>query len=226
MTTAPVVWVTRAEPGAAATAGRLTALGYVALVDPLLEIAPVAAAPDMADAAGLVFTSANGVRAFARLNARRDGPVFAVGTATAEAARAAGFRDVSATPGGDAAALAERLGALGAGPLLWPRGRDVALDLTRALAGRIEVRPLVVYSAQPRRPAEAIGQARAGRIAAVLLHSPRGARQLARLEAPPPPAVCLSPAVAQALDHPAAAVAETPDEAALLDALGKVVPPV
>jgi uroporphyrinogen-III synthase len=35
-----VVWVTRARPGAEATASRLDALGIEAVVEPLLEVRP------------------------------------------------------------------------------------------------------------------------------------------------------------------------------------------
>ena len=65
------IWVTRAEPGASATAGRLRALGLDPLVSPVLEVRPLEAAIDTDGAAALAFTSANAVRAFA---AREPGP--------------------------------------------------------------------------------------------------------------------------------------------------------
>ena len=42
------VWVTRAEPGAARTADRLTALGFTPIVAPLLTLAPLPGALDAA----------------------------------------------------------------------------------------------------------------------------------------------------------------------------------
>ncbi|MEI7573965.1 MAG: uroporphyrinogen-III synthase, partial [Phenylobacterium sp.] len=106
---APRVWITRAEPGASATARRVAAAGLVPLVAPLLETADLAGAAAALDAlppsAVLAFTSANGVRAFARLTPRRDLKAWCVGTATAGAARVAGFVDLVAG-GGDVEALA------------------------------------------------------------------------------------------------------------------------
>ncbi|MDM8352398.1 uroporphyrinogen-III synthase, partial [Brevundimonas diminuta] len=92
------VWVTRAEPGAARTADRLTALGFTPITAPLLTLEPLPGALDAVPApaavAALALTSPNGVEAFAPLISRfRRHPVFAVGDATAEAARAAGFAD-------------------------------------------------------------------------------------------------------------------------------------
>ena len=72
------IWITRAEPGAAATAERVRQLGHRPLVAPLLEVRPTAqAAPDLADVGALAFTSANAARIFASLTERRDLPVFA-----------------------------------------------------------------------------------------------------------------------------------------------------
>jgi len=88
------VWVTRAEPGAARTAVRLTALGFEPLVAPVLAIRPLSPAIDLTDIAALAFTSVNGVAAFAARTPERDRPVFTVGDATAQAARDAGFTDV------------------------------------------------------------------------------------------------------------------------------------
>ena len=81
------VWITRAEPGAAATAERVAAMGHKALVAPLLRIEPLADVQiDLTGVAALAFTSANGVRAFAGLNPRRDIRVFSVGAGTTAAA--------------------------------------------------------------------------------------------------------------------------------------------
>ncbi len=94
------IWITRAEPGAQLTAERLRALGHEPGVPPLMEGQPVGEPPDLAGVGALAFTSRNGVRAFAALSSERSLPVFAVGDATASAAREAGFQDVSSA-GGD-----------------------------------------------------------------------------------------------------------------------------
>jgi len=105
MSAGGAIWITRARPGAEVTARRVEALGFTALVDPLLEIRFLEPTVDLAGIAALAFTSANGVEAFARLSAARDLPVFAVGEATARAARSMGFAEpVSAD--GDVEALA------------------------------------------------------------------------------------------------------------------------
>lgn len=233
------IWLTRSRPGAEADAAALQALGHAPLIDPVLEIVPVPAALDLEPVAALAVTSAAAVRALAALTPRRDRPLFAVGAATAAAARAAGFAEVDAgdeTDAGDAEALAARLVRAAprdraAWPVLWPRGREVAADLAAlafALApGRVEVRPVVVYAAEPRTPEQALAAVAAGDIAAVLLHSPRGARAAAAaLEAAglaPPPAVALSPAVAAVWPGPVLAVAARPDAAALQSALGEAL---
>ena len=84
METAAPVWITRARPGAEATAAKVAALGFTPVVDPLLEVAPIAASIDLAGVAALAFTSVNGVRAFSALSDVRSSPVFAVGDAAAK----------------------------------------------------------------------------------------------------------------------------------------------
>ena len=87
------IGVLRPQPGADATAARISAAGRRALCLPLFAIRPVAWTPPPAsDFDSLLVSSANvfrhGGRALATL---RRLPVHAVGTATTEAARAAGF---------------------------------------------------------------------------------------------------------------------------------------
>src|SRR5690349_4237099 len=92
------VLVTRSEPGASETAERLAAMGYLPVVEPLFEVEPIPGVIVPAFDA-LAFTSANGVRVFAKLSPRRDGPVFCVGARTAETARELGFADVTSADG-------------------------------------------------------------------------------------------------------------------------------
>ena len=89
------IWITRAQPGADATAERVRALGHDAVVAPLLAVQVLPDVEiDLRGVAALAFTSANGVRAFADANGERGLKVFAVGAATAQAARKAGFKSV------------------------------------------------------------------------------------------------------------------------------------
>ena len=99
------VMITRPREDAEALAGRLAEDGIESLIEPLLEIIPRAGETlDLDDVQALMLTSANGARALGRATDRRDLAVYAVGPATAAAARAAGFTTV-ATAGGDVEAL-------------------------------------------------------------------------------------------------------------------------
>jgi len=225
------VWVTRAEPGAARTADRLTALGFTPLVAPLLTLAPLPGALDAAPSpdavAVLALTSPNGVEAFASLIPRfRDHPVFAVGDATAEAARAAGFADVRSASG-DIHALARLIAAEAPpGPLLAPGAREPAGDLPALLPDR-PVQRLPVYAAvETHAPAPEPFDA-------VILHSPRAARALSadlpRAASSGRIAICISEAAATPLhpfDFAEIRIAAAPDEPAMLSALGKPAAPV
>ena len=87
------VLVLRPEPGATATVQRARARGLDAISIPLFEIEPVPwKAPELNRFDGLLLTSANAVRSAGdQLHSLRGLPVHAVGEATAEAAREAGF---------------------------------------------------------------------------------------------------------------------------------------
>ena len=130
--------VTRPEPDASATAGRLRALGHEALVYPLLSV-EFAEPPPTPQPAALMFTSRNGVRAVERWPAAvawLDLPVFTVGDATAAVAEAAGFRRVKSA-GGDWRALADLVIAhlpADSGALLYPAGADRTLGIEARLS--------------------------------------------------------------------------------------------
>lgn len=147
------VLVTRPIYYARSLAAALAARGYGALVAPMLTIAPAEGVEPPLDLAGvqaLLFTSANGARVFAGLSEARDLPVFAVGDASAGAAREAGFARVESA-GGDIADLArlvaEHLDPKG-GALYHAAASKVAGDLTGFLEGRgFSVRRDVLYDA-------------------------------------------------------------------------------
>ena len=218
------VWVTRAQPGAASTAGRLTERGLDPVVLPLIEIRALAPAlPDLAAFDGLIFTSLNGVAAFTDLGPPAEAfalPVFAVGDATARSARAAGFAMVRSADG-DVEALAEMIRQTAPGArLLHPAALQPAGDLSGAVEGVAEIHVLPVYEAV------ATSAAPPADFDIVLIHSPRAARELAaRLpsgDASGRTAVAISAAAAQPLKVPGFAaihVAETPDETGLFNAL-------
>lgn len=132
----PTLLITRPEADARAFAEEAEALGFSPVFEPLLEIAPLPA-PPLPDAPpqALVFTSTNGVRAFVQAYPLPPCPAYAVGDATARAAKAAGF-DAVRSAGGDVHAL-ERLVLAelepSAGPLIHSAGQSVAGDLQGAL---------------------------------------------------------------------------------------------
>nr|WP_284947879.1 uroporphyrinogen-III synthase [Acidisoma sp. PAMC 29798] len=143
--------MTRPEPGAAATAAQLVAMGYHPVVAPLLTIHAVAAelpAPDTVQA--ILVTSR---QAIPRLpHAYAHCPLLAVGDATAGSARAHGFTQVSSADG-DAkalAVLAARSLAPNGAPLLLASGVGQGHHLERLLTRRgFTVLRREVYAAQP-----------------------------------------------------------------------------
>lgn len=87
--------ILRPEPGASATFGRAAELGLKPLKLPLFEIERLqwSVPPDLGEFDGLLFTSANAARqAGDALEQLKALPVYAVGPASAKAARDAGFR--------------------------------------------------------------------------------------------------------------------------------------
>jgi uroporphyrinogen-III synthase len=225
----PLVWVTRAQPGADATAERLKAAGFEAIVAPVLEVRPVPDREiDLSGVGALAFTSANAVTAFAALRPERDLAVFAVGDATAEAARRCGFAEVTSAKG-DARALAAMLAAGRgkiAGVVLYGAAAEPSVDLRALLANEgVAVRQVPLYETAPL-PAPQAVIARLPEIDAVLVHSARAARSLADMlsvhAAPRLAAFCLSAQVAAALGDARLGLLVTaagPTEAQLLSLL-------
>ena len=111
-------------------------MGIDPIVSPVLDINFRARIDvDLTGTQAIVFTSANGVRAWGPRRPERDLPVFAVGDATADAARDIGFKKVF-TAKGDVEALARlilRKVKPSDGDLLHVRGIHVAGDLGGAL---------------------------------------------------------------------------------------------
>jgi uroporphyrinogen-III synthase len=166
------VLVLRPEPGASATVKRARERGLETVAVPLFEIERVAwEAPDAAGFDGLLLTSANAVRHGGEAIAKLRGlPVYAVGDATAEAARGAGF-DVAAT--GDEG-MDRLLGSIEGGlrflHLCGEDRREPSEPWHRITA-------LPVYRAKP---LEKPGLS-AARGAVALIHSPRAGRRFAEL---------------------------------------------
>jgi uroporphyrinogen-III synthase len=234
---APVLLITRAEPGASALAGQMAAMGWAPLVWPLLAVEPVAVHPDTRGVQAVLLTSASAARSLpgAALNPLPP-RTFCVGAATAAAAAKAGFQEI-ATGEGNAAQLAGHVAASlrpTAGRLLFLRGDVVAGSLSEALAAHgFTVDEAVVYRA---RAAETVPEAVAAvldaqALTAAAFHSPRAAAIFAGLAGQW--AGHLGAAAAVAISRKAAAplqgmgfaaihVAERPDAAGMQAALEAV----
>ena len=179
--------VTRPEPDNERTAAALRAQGHEVVLAPLLHIEAVADADLGAPPwAAILMTSANGARALAAHPRRGELlalPVLAVGRSSADAARAAGFADVTSADGDadDLARLAAERFAGARLPLLYLAGEDRSGEL--AVPG-LTVRTVVVYRAAkaeqfPPDARAALEQGRHRRRAAFL---PAQRRKLSRLQ--------------------------------------------
>lgn len=222
--------VTRPEPDATETARRLTALGHRVTVEPLLRIVLNDPPREVPQPAGLIVTSRNGVRAlqtWPQAAGWHDVPLFAIGAATGEAARASGFRRVT-TGEGEGAALVRAIGAAlpaGSGPVIYAAARDLNGDLAEHLeeAGT-DLQMVEAYRAERAKslsPALTTALA-AGAIDGALFYSRRTAETFRDLTAGSPIRLAhvfaLSARVAEALHGLGAAlhVAAEPSETSLL----------
>jgi uroporphyrinogen-III synthase len=217
----------RPEPGLAATLGKARALGLAITGHPLSAIRPLAwECPDPAGIDGLLIGSANAILHggphLAELTAK---PVYAVGEATAAAARAAGFT-VALTGTGGLQGVLDALPSFGAPPrhLLRIAGEEhvpltppQGVTFAEVIAYRSEALPL-----DPAAPVLASGEA------LVLLHSAATAAHFAaevdrlRLDRARITLAALGPRIAAAAGPKeqgrwaAIHTAPTPDEHALL----------
>jgi uroporphyrinogen-III synthase len=200
--------VLRPEPGNAATAARIESEGLRVVRLPLFAVTPVAwRAPDPAQYDGLLITSANAIRhGGPALEQLRDVPVFAVGDATAAAARAAGFTVAAVGDGGVGAIAAQA----GGRRLLHLAGRD--------RAGReSEAEVLIVYASDPVPvdPTPLLDSA-------ALVHSARAGKRLAEI-APDRSRIAIAAISRAAADAAgpgwrALTVADSPSDSALIAA--------
>ena len=181
------VLVTRPRRDTADLTERLKARGHRSVPAPLLEIFSEAEAARLpVDPAALLFTSANAVHA---LDPLPHLPVFAVGTATAAAAQARGYREIQ-TADGDGPALLDLIRdsvTPEAGILLHARGRDLATPIAPALeAAGYRVAERIVYRAErvAEFPAPAAREIQDGRVDAALFYSARTAAAFAALLPP------------------------------------------
>jgi uroporphyrinogen-III synthase len=183
----PTLLITRPEEDARLFAEEAEAIGFAPVFEPLLRIEPLQT-PQLPDSVvqAVLFTSANGVRAFINAYGQLGCPAYAVGDATARAARDAGFAPVRSA-GGDAHALAALVQAKlepSAGLLIHAAGQSVAGNLQGVLkdAG-FSVARLPLYRAKKARSLTQSLMARVtnGEIDHAAFFSPRTAAAFVRL---------------------------------------------
>jgi len=220
------VLLTRPLAESQALAREISDMGLKTVIAPLTEIIPVAAQlPDFKKFDALVFTSANGVRAFAAATGFRDKPVYAVGDATASVARDNGFSDVRSC-GGTIDEVNKRLTADKTGVVLHIRG------VHAAGAVRAPSETLVLYDAVAVKTLSdvCIESLKSGQIESVLFFSPRAGKiftdivKAGGLESVVKPikALCLSHQVldsVKGLPWAKIRVAAAPEKAKILDLL-------
>ena len=198
------VLVTRAAADASATAERLAAMGFEPVVAPLLRIVPRRAALPRAVDAVLV-TSGNALSALPAC--LQSVPLYAVGDATAERARALGFADVHSA-GGDAGDLAALVVPRVKGVVLLATGAGQGAALAMCLRAQgLRVIRRVVYAARPvtRLPDLAASALQSGGLHAVLFLSAATAQSFVRV-LPRPLVPALGSVIAACIAEPAAEV--------------------
>lgn len=236
------IFVTRPFPDNEKTAAALRAKGYEVLMSPMLRFEPLPFEhdPDV-DYDAVLVTSANALRALQGdpdLERLQKLKVFAVGDASAEAARQMGFKSV-ASAAGDGVALRELVTKkLKKGKTLcYLAGADLSRDLDAELSERgftIVTHTTYKMVPVPRFSGLVTSAFNAHGIDAVLHYSRRSARAFVEavrvsgveILALALPHCCISPAVA-AIVHEAGAnrviAAATPDEAGVFEALERTV---
>lgn len=165
----------RPEPGNRVTASAIEAAGRKAIRLPLFEARALDwELPDAADYDALILTSANAVRHGGAGLARRLAlPVYAVGEATAAAARRAGFA-IALTGDSGSEALLARAKAAGVRRALHLAGRERSIE-----PGGIVAQVCTVYASEPL----PVGAADAARLrgSVALVQSARAGARLAEI---------------------------------------------
>jgi uroporphyrinogen-III synthase len=232
--------VTRPREESERLASALAARGIGAIIEPMMEVHYcVAAALDLNAVQAILCTSANGVRALARVTGERGLPLLAVGETTASRALAEGFTSVASAGGGvtDLVCLAAARLRPQNGPLLHAAGNIVAGDLVGALRARgFVIERRVLYEARPveRLSTAAVSALRGRTIDFAAFFSPRTANIFVKLAGSAGVAGCCrtitSLAISAAVDAVLTGlpwqdrrVAERPNQPALLDTLDVVL---
>lgn len=232
------VVVTRPEPGASATAARLVARGFEPVLLPLTQIRPLHPLLPAGPFDAAILTSANAIRSAGRELVEQVSamPVFAVGDATAAAARKAGCVNVRVGEG-DALSLARIVADLLPGPasVLYLAGRVRTPGLEAEL-GRLghSITVVETYDAPPTvHSRDELRRLLTPAPDFCLVHSSRAAVLLVEIAGSDPARALLSATRVAAISRTVASalepafpgrvlVAESPDEASLLALLPNI----
>jgi uroporphyrinogen-III synthase len=232
--------VTRPREESQSLAAALALCDVGAVIEPMMEVHYCdAAALDLNAVQATLCTSANGVRALARVTGERGLPLLAVGETTASRARAEGFTSVESAGGGvaDLVLLAAARLRPQNGRLLHVAGNVVAGDLVGALRAQgFVIERRVLYEARPVEALStvAVNALRGRMIDLALFFSPRSAGIFVRLAGIAGVAGCCRTITSLAISAAADAVltglpwrdrrvAERPNQSALLDTLDAVL---
>lgn len=233
---AKTIVIARAPEDGDELAEAIVARGFRPLAEPVLSIEYLhPPLPDIDEAVPLIFTSANGVKAFARHSGRRSNPVYTVGRNTADEARRAGFSSIQ-TAAGTVDDLVDILLKDCEGMTVEPlyvRGEEVSKDLIFLLAkGGIALRELTAYRSVPAQnlSLDLLKAVDARDIAAVLFFSSKGGRVFSELmeqynrgpRMRTTKALCISEAVLKSvsvLPFSGSLIADTPDRYGMIKLL-------
>jgi uroporphyrinogen-III synthase len=232
--------VTRPREESDSLAAALAVRDVGTIIEPMMQVQYCnATAPDLATVQAILCTSANGVRALARLTGERELPLLAVGEATASRARAEGFTAVASADGAvtDLVRLAAARLRPQNGRLLHVAGNVVAGDLVGALrAHGFVIERSVLYEARPvgALSAPTVCALRRGMIDLAVFFSPRTAAIFVKLAGIAGVVPCCRTITALSISAAADAVlaglpwrdrrvAERPNQPALLETLDAVL---
>ncbi len=205
----------------------------ICLISPMMAITPIGDLPEPSKYQAILFTSVNGVQAFADLGGNH-GKCFCVGNRTVQAAQAAGLNAVSANGAAvELVALVERDIDPVDGPILYVRGEHTAGDVAENLIAQgFTVDQAVLYTQQECELTDAARDALAqGAVQGLPLYSPLSARRFVDIMAKNPGlptqnlvALCISQNVAAELRHLTFGrieIAAKPNGAAMLELIGQ-----
>ena len=235
--------IVRPEEDSAEFVEKIQELGFDAHIESLLGISyNDESLPEISADTPLVFTSANGVRAFARLSDERGHPVYTVGRNTADEARQMGFTNIESASGtlDDLAVLLTKTLITSLIQPLYVRGEHISADLVGIMSKNgVRLREFIGYSAIPAQnlSINLLNLLDLRKIEAIMFFSARGGQvfsdllqqygRAVRLKATK--ALCISEAVIKSvsvLPFQQALVAEKPDRYGMSRLLEQLAPTI